>query len=48
VTVAPKHKKAEARDALNRVVLEYGIPEFGLHTDNAGEESSDHMEWARV
>jgi len=47
-TVVPICKKAEAGDALNRVVREYGIPEFGLHTDNAREESGDHTEWERV
>jgi len=41
-------KKANAGDTLNRVVREYGIPEQGLHTDNAGEESSDHTEWEKV
>jgi len=47
-TVVPVRKKAEAGDALNQVVREYSIPEFGLHTDNAGEESGDHTEWERV
>jgi len=42
------HKKAEAKDALNRVVQEYGIPKFGLHTDNAREESSNHNECEKV
>jgi len=42
------HKKANAGDALNQVVREYGIPEQGLHTANAREESSDHMEWEKV
>jgi len=48
VTVVPMHKKAEAGDALNRVVQEYGIPEFGLHTNNDGEESSNHTQWEKV
>ncbi len=42
------HKKADAGNALNQVVREYGIPEQGLHTDNAGEESGDHTDWEKV
>jgi len=46
--VVPMQKKADAGDALNQTVREYGIPEFGLHTDNAGEESGDHTEWEQI
>jgi len=43
--VVPMQKKADASDALNQTGQEYGILEFGLHTDNAGEESGDHTKW---
>jgi len=46
--IVPMHKKANAGDALNQVVREYGILEQGLHTYNAREESGDHMEWEKV
>jgi len=29
-------------------VREYGIPEQGLHTDNASKESGNHTEWEKV
>jgi hypothetical protein len=31
--------KADCGDKLNNVICEYGIPEYGLHMDNAGEET---------
>jgi len=34
-------RKSDASNALNQTVQEYGIPEFGLHADNAGEESGN-------
>jgi hypothetical protein len=40
--------KADCGDKLNDVIREYGIPEYGLHTDNAGEESGAFTEWERV
>jgi hypothetical protein len=40
--------KADAGDALNTVVRDVGIPEYGIHTDNAGEESGVNTEWERV
>ncbi len=46
--VVPMWKKADAGDALNQTVQEYGIMEFGLRTDNAGEESGDHTKWEQV
>jgi hypothetical protein len=33
--------KADFGDNLNNIIHEYGIPEFGIHTNNAGEESGD-------
>ncbi len=30
------------------MVQEYGILEFGLHTDNTGEESGGHTKWEQV
>jgi hypothetical protein len=47
-TAVPMRSKADCGDALNDVVREYGIPEHGIHTDNAGEESGAHTEWERV
>jgi len=46
--VVPMWSKADCSDVFNRVVREYGIPEFGIHTDNAGEESGAHTEWAKT
>jgi hypothetical protein len=40
--------KAEAGDALNRTIRDVGIPELGIHTDNAGEEGGVDTEWERV
>jgi hypothetical protein len=40
--------KADCGDKLNDVIHEYGIPEYGPHTDNAGEESGAFSEWERV
>jgi hypothetical protein len=42
------HSKADCDDKLNNVIHEYGIPKYGLHTDNAGEESGAFTEWERV
>jgi hypothetical protein len=46
--IVPMRSKADAGDALNTVVRDVGIPEFGIHTDNAGEESGVDTEWERV
>jgi hypothetical protein len=40
--------KADCGDKLHDVIREYRIPEYGLHTDNAGEESGAFTEWKRV
>jgi hypothetical protein len=40
--------KADAGDALNSTIRDVGIPELGIHTDNAGEESGVSTEWERV
>jgi len=40
--------KANSRYAFNQVMQEYGIPEYGIHTDNAGEELGAHTEWDKV
>jgi hypothetical protein len=40
--------KADAGDALNSTIRDVGIPELGIHTDNAGEESGINTEWERV
>jgi len=42
--VVPMQKKADASNALSQMVQEYDVPEFGIHTDNAGEESGNHTE----
>jgi hypothetical protein len=47
-TIKLMHSKADCGDILNNVIHEYGIPEYGLHTDNAGEESGAFTEWERV
>jgi hypothetical protein len=46
--VVPMRSKAEAGDALNRTIRDVGIPELGIHTDNAGEEGGVDTEWERV
>jgi hypothetical protein len=40
--------KANCGDRLNNVIHEDGIPEFGIHTDNAGEEPGAFTKWERV
>jgi transposase len=40
--------KADAGDALNSTIRDVGIPELGIHTDNAGEESGVSTEWERM
>jgi len=35
--VIPMCTKGNCGDAFNQVVREYGIPELGIHTDNAGD-----------
>jgi len=46
--VMPMRSKADCGDVFNKIVREYGIPEDGIHTDNAGEESGVHTEWERT
>jgi len=46
--IVPMQSKANCGDAFNRVVHKYGIPEFGIHTDNAGKESGTHTEWEKT
>jgi hypothetical protein len=46
--VLPMRSKADAGDALNRTICAVGIPELGIHTDNAGEEGGVDTEWERV
>jgi hypothetical protein len=40
--------KANCGDKLNDVIREVGIPELGIHTDNAREESGVFTDWERV
>jgi hypothetical protein len=47
-TIKPTCSKVDYGDKLNNVIHEYGIPKYGLHTDNAGEESGAFTEWERV
>jgi hypothetical protein len=46
--VKPVWSKADCRDKLNEVIREVGIPELGIQTNNAGEESGAFTEWERV
>jgi hypothetical protein len=40
--------KADCGDKLNDVIWEVGIPELGIHTNNAGEESGAFTNWEKV
>jgi hypothetical protein len=46
--VKPMRSKVDCGDKLNEVIWEVGIPELGIHTNNAGEESGAFTEWERV
>jgi hypothetical protein len=40
--------KADCGKKVNDVICEYKVSEYGIHMDNAGEESGAFTEWEQV
>jgi hypothetical protein len=40
--------EGDCSDAFNRAIREYGIPELGIHSDNAAAEVGEFTEFVRV
>jgi len=46
--VYPMRSEADCGDRFNEAIRQYGIPELGIHSDNAAAETGDFTEFERV